>query len=262
MIEQQPESNYSYPLDQQGWQELLTSFEEIELIKDPIRKEYELIHAAQKFNLPLDNYVSLFEKYNKEQLKSQGLKAFSLLKESPTKAIKQGLDILSRLSLVSMVGVVFYFGLELFDALRTEEYVGWILLALNQDKPGNNGRSFALKNLNEVGANLTGINLEQAVLPQIDLQEANLFFANFKQANLYQANLENANLENADLSEANLTGANLTGTNLTGANLSGTNLEKAIGLTAEQVKKAENWQEAIFAPDFQQILEDSESKPQ
>lgn len=94
-------------------------------------------------------------------------------------------------------------------------------------------------------ANLPGANLKLARLESVHLAEANLKSAFLPEANLKQANLLEANLQFGFLPEANLKGANFQGTNLRGANLS-----NAYHLTAEQIKSACNWDEAIYRSDY------------
>ena len=71
-----------------------------------------------------------------------------------------------------------------------------------------------------------------------------------EQANLFRAKLQEAKLFGANLQEANLGGANLQEADLSGADLLGANLRGTEGLTASQVKKARNWELAIYDDDF------------
>ncbi|MBE9002618.1 pentapeptide repeat-containing protein [Nostoc sp. LEGE 12447] len=125
-----------------------------------------------------------------------------------------------------------------------------------------NGAYFNGANLNGAyfnGANLNGANLESA-----NLKGANLFGVYLSLANLKGANLKGANLESAILKGTNLNGANLNGAKLNGANLGCraiseydeecTNLSNAKNLTPEQVKAAQNWQQACYDPEFRKTL--------
>lgn len=123
-------------------------------------------------------------------------------------------------------------------------------------------------------ANLIGVNLYKAYLSKInlsqaDLTEGDLVFVNLSDAKLIGTDLTGANLYGAilldvDLSYANLKGASLIdaflnnadlkGTDLSGAYLKGANLSTTQNLTTQQVKKANNWQEAIFSEDFHKEL--------
>jgi hypothetical protein len=94
-----------------------------------------------------------------------------------------------------------------------------------------------------VGANLSRANLDCAKLAGANLTEANLDSANLPHARLSDALLTGADLSQANLDGANLAGATfyyarLNGATLSGASLIGSNLEKAIGLTREQVESA------------------------
>ena len=61
---------------------------------------------------------------------------------------------------------------------------------------------------------------------------------------------QEANLTYAYLQKANLGSANLQEANLSGANLQGANLNRARGLTAPQVKHANNWDLAFYSDDL------------
>jgi len=105
------------------------------------------------------------------------------------------------------------------------------------------------------GANLQGAKLFLANLQKADLSEANLQKAGLRKANLQwaflrKANLQQANLDDANLQEAFLGEANLQGADLRVANLQGADLREAKGLTASQIKEADNWQLAFYSDDF------------
>ena len=163
--------------------------------------------------------------------------------------------------------------------LRTSYARFQALQDLNED-------SVSLRGLNAPEADLKGINLAEADLSNAYLSGADLSFANLSNANLASANLMETNLSNANLSNAHLTGANLgyanfieanlhnvdfVGANLLGANFVRANLVYAYfgdvnfsqsilkdaklkqakffgveNLTAEQIKDARDWKEAIY----------------
>jgi uncharacterized protein YjbI with pentapeptide repeats len=132
-----------------------------------------------------------------------------------------------------------------------------------------------LKMLNLRGANFSGANFSGANLRGADLFKADLF-----KANLERANLGGAKLMGADLTFANLEGSDLTFTKLMGADLAFANFEGADfegaelmgadlreadfrehpyygqvkNLTPQQIKEADNWEQAYYDPDFRKEL--------
>ena len=121
-----------------------------------------------------------------------------------------------------------------------------------------------LTHANLRGAHLSDTHLSDTHLSSADLGSANLSGANLRGANLRDASLINANLSSANLGFAVLRGANLGGAVLRGAVLSnayfeksslyGADLSNAYGLTANQVKTAQDWQKAHYDPTFRQQL--------
>lgn len=127
-------------------------------------------------------------------------------------------------------------------------------------------------------ANLSKANLQKANLretfmkkvnfSQADLSQANLSGgtkgtvlekSNFSGANLQETVLENtylveANMSSANMSSANLRSAKLEKANLQDANISGANFEGTYGLQPDQVKRAKNWEKAIYDEDFRKKL--------
>jgi uncharacterized protein YjbI with pentapeptide repeats len=103
-------------------------------------------------------------------------------------------------------------------------------------------------------AKLTDARLTSAILSEANLSEANLchaylYGANFAKAQLIDTNFSDANLSNANLSEANLDGSILNNTDLFKTNLIGTK-----GLTPHQIKRAKNWEKAIYSKEFRADL--------
>lgn len=258
-----------------GWQQLQASFAEIFEITDPDRREYELHLEAKKCDIPIDIYRQLFKNYSQSQLFTRGKKAFSLFGNSPQQALKTFFDILTRLSWLSLFGVLFTLSLQLFEIKEQEEYFGWAMLSLSQGKEANGGRILAIENLKIFGSKLTGLNIENAVLPQLDLsgtdllqanlQNATLIEANFSNsqlvyANLQQAFLEKANFQEADLElanfkdaqlyQANLNGANLYRANFQGSNLSGANFKDVKNIEQSNFRGAVYDVNTKFPPQF------------
>ena len=163
--------------------------------------------------------------------------------------------------------------------LRTSYARCQALQDLNSDRVSLRGFNAPEADLR--GINLAGADLSNAYLSGVDLSFANLSNTNLSQSNLVETNLNNANLNNANLAGADLSdtnfieaelqnvdfvGANLVGANFvranltnsyfgdvnlalsafTDANLKQTKFFGTENLTAEQIKKARNWQEAIY----------------
>lgn len=93
-------------------------------------------------------------------------------------------------------------------------------------------------------ADLRGANFSKVTLRQ----------TSFWGACLTEASFQDSDLTGASLEEANLQGADLTNAILKGANLQKADLQNVKGLTVEQVKSAQNWQEAMFDLPFQMLL--------
>ncbi|MEM1394608.1 MAG: pentapeptide repeat-containing protein [Cyanobacteria bacterium P01_C01_bin.38] len=117
-----------------------------------------------------------------------------------------------------------------------------------------------LSNANLSDANLSDANLIGANLRDANLRDARLHYANFIRANLSRTNLSKTRLYDANLSRARLYGANLENANLSGADLNGAIFwdkesgKEAKNLTLEQIKQAENWEKAIYSPEFRKEL--------
>ena len=108
--------------------------------------------------------------------------------------------------------------------------------------------------IKKLDVNLSGADLGGANLKDANLVGANLKDANLKRADLELANLEGAKLERAKLERANLVGAKLVGANLKGANLKYAYLKGAKNILLEQIRQAENWEEAAYNPAFRKEL--------
>lgn len=104
-----------------------------------------------------------------------------------------------------------------------------------------------------VNASLWDVNLEKA-----NLQRANLKYAviggNWRHTNLQDANLEEIKNAGLDLRWANLQGAKLNGARIKDVDILGADLRGARNITVEQIKAAQNWEQAIYDDDFRQEL--------
>lgn len=104
---------------------------------------------------------------------------------------------------------------------KANQYEAWQIINAAQGKPGNLGRTLAIKDLYTEGISLGGMDISKAYLPKLNLESANLNGANLSRANLNGANLTEAVLSDTNFSGATLIGANLTGVTMTEANLVG-----------------------------------------
>jgi uncharacterized protein YjbI with pentapeptide repeats len=185
---------------------------------------------------------------------------------------------------------------SLIDGARESETSGARILALSElhedkvslkgldaegaDLIGVNLRGAFLEKANLRDAllqssNLISANLQESELQGANLREAKLHRADLRMANLQRANLEKAELQNsklagtdfrlaileeAQLQEAILSGADFRGADLWRANLNEANIEDArfagAKIDINQVKKAKNWEKAIYGKDFAQELGD------
>jgi uncharacterized protein YjbI with pentapeptide repeats len=103
-------------------------------------------------------------------------------------------------------------------------------------------------------AKLTDARLTSAILIEANLIEADLCKAYLYKANFTKAKLMDTNFSNADLSLANLSEANLNGSILENTNLFKTNLISTKGLIPDQIKRAKNWENAIYNNEFRTVL--------
>ena len=122
----------------------------------------------------------------------------------------------------------------------------------------SNGKKYRISKEQEKLNIYTDAILENATLESADLRgayltNANLVGAILTGANMVKATLQEADLFEADLTDANLAGANLKGAILESANLAGANFQGA-NLEGVNIRKARNWQKAIFDDDVRQKL--------
>ncbi|WIN00211.1 pentapeptide repeat-containing protein [Actinoplanes oblitus] len=99
------------------------------------------------------------------------------------------------------------------------------------------------------GANLTGADLHGSYLTGANLRRAQLSDADLTPTDLQGAYLQGADLSGADLRGADLSGANLTGADLAGADLQGADVSSSVGLTAQQLTRAQLNGLTRFPPD-------------
>jgi uncharacterized protein YjbI with pentapeptide repeats len=107
----------------------------------------------------------------------------------------------------------------------------------NTDLSDANLRGADLANAVVGDPDLSGANLSGANLASVFLLDANLSRADLGGAHLPNASLENANLRGHDLSDTYLFNANLIEADLREADLSGADLEKADGITNEELEQ-------------------------
>lgn len=109
------------------------------------------------------------------------------------------------------------------------------------DKSGKDVKGIQLSASDLRFADMRVSYLADSLLTDADLEEADLWGAD-----LDHAGMVGADLQGASLAQANLNGAYLAGANLTNADIKYAHLEGAQGLTADQLRRAENWCEAYF----------------
>ncbi|MEB3249125.1 MAG: pentapeptide repeat-containing protein [Merismopediaceae bacterium] len=159
-------------------------------------------------------------------------------------------------------------GAKLFEANLSESFLGAEDNLLEKIKQANNSGIPLSDSLARL-IDLNTASLEFALLERANLSKSNLRGVNFTSANLREANLQKADLSGAKLEEAKLREADLSGADLNGAKLDGATLEMAIlnganleeadftgakDLEPPQVKKAKNWEKAIYDPDLSKRL--------
>ena len=216
MNEQPVKVKRDFP-DDEGWQHLQETFARLDAIPDSNRREYELVQAAKRADIPLDIYRRLFADYAENQSTTDGWQRFG-------KALTRALDWLSRLGWIALIGIAIALSLQIVTMQEQLQYLGWTVVTLNQGHSGNGGRIFALENLKRIDGNLAGLNIEKAILPKIDLSNAQLTRANMQGAELYRANLSGANLSHSNLNSTHLYRANLSNTDLSYVNFQGADL--------------------------------------
>ena len=192
---------------------------------------------------------------------------------------------------ISIVAGLIAFIFNLPEQQKKSQYEAWQVIFSAEKGKENGGRIQALQdlakdgikigNVDVSGAYLEGIKLEGAWLREADFNDcmlekskfsyALLSFTNFSKANLSKAHLDGARLFGANLSGASLTEANLTEADFSGTDLTKADLNNAIfweekikgdlyekyeakNITPEQIKKAQNWEKAIYSPEFRKKL--------
>ena len=236
----------------------------------------ELLKDAKTFQKQLGDNLRLSELANyfvQESIKAEEEKKTEFI-ESPATLI-----------FIIIFSISLLFLLKSQGEERTKVRHLWDTVIAAQGQINNSQRLDALQKLVKLGVSLDGANLNGANLKNADLGQANFMGANLKGADLRGADLRGANLKGADLNSliysrfvgkgytrviktdlgsadlsntnlgnASFNHANFSDTNLIGANLSGANLTYVYGLTPEQVKSADNWQQAIYDEDFRKKL--------
>ena len=154
-------------------------------------------------------------------------------------------DLVTMLSAV--FGVMLYFA-EGPSRREAHDTSAWQILALQQDRPGNGGRRWAMEVLAADGVDLHGVHMKDAdfssdrdgrgaelararldwsALWRSNLKGAHLRLAHLSHASLACTVLREADLSQADLSSADLSGADVTAADFTGARVAGARLARA-----------------------------------
>lgn len=119
----------------------------------------------------------------------------------------------------------------------------------SSDKSGKDVKGIELSATDLRFADMRVSYLADSLLTDANLEQADLWGADLDHAGMVGANLRGASLANANLQGAYLVGADLTNTDIKYAHL-----EEAQGLTADQLRTAQNWCEAYFDPGQIQLL--------
>lgn len=234
--EPQEDKTNKEKLENDGLQQFLAYFEKFYSIEDPIHREYELIQAAKKCDIPPDSFRQMFKNYYQQRLGKEcsvwrkplwqierGMEwlAFSLSEMDFFKI----LEYLAKLSALSILaGVIgFFIGIqnqaeqsqkELDSQLKQQkiqteqkeiekkrtQYEAWQVITSARSSKASVGRIEALEFLNSDKVVLSGLEAEGAFLSGIQLQGASLQEAKLQGARLFKANLQGANLFRANLS--------------------------------------------------------------
>lgn len=104
----------------------------------------------------------------------------------------------------------------------------------------------AVKGIQLSSADLRFADMRASFLADSLLTDANLQGADLLGANLEQAGMIGTDLRGASLANANLKGASLVRAILEGADIKYAHFEGAVGLTAEQFRRADSWCEAFY----------------
>ncbi|MBE7386295.1 MAG: pentapeptide repeat-containing protein [Leptolyngbya sp. SIO1E4] len=115
----------------------------------------------------------------------------------------------------------------------------------NGAEPGNRGAYLIAPEVS-----LPAVQLPGAIFWGVNLTGANLRSANFAEASFSGALLKDVNFQEANLENARFRIANLEGANLKNANIKDAYFWGAKGLTVEQVKAAQNWEDAYYSPEL------------
>jgi uncharacterized protein YjbI with pentapeptide repeats len=134
-----------------------------------------------------------------------------------------------------------------FSSEDEKDYAGIRLGRVNL--PATDLRQIYLNNASMVGWWLTSAHLEKATL-----RSANLEYARLQDANLSGTDLKAAVLTSAKLNNAKLNGADLKDAILDNADLEGADFTDAVNLTADQVRRAINYDKAKLPPSVQSEL--------
>ncbi|OCQ97317.1 hypothetical protein BCD64_20935 [Nostoc sp. MBR 210] len=246
---------------------LLSDFLEIYKTKNLLKKEYLLINKAKNSNWSLEDYRRMFDLYCEVKRQSH-----------LTYYLKYLIQIIQACGFIAIIftAINFYWGAA--DRQRKHLFENWDVIALNNNSDKtiitvNRGRKEALEYLHDhnedlsrvqaQGAVLNGLNLPgRARLQQSDFQGAMLFRAYLSGANLWSvvfdtANLDTVNFKGANLQFVDFKNADLQKACLREAKLDNaifnakTNLDKvdfrgATGLDLDAIKKAKNYQTAIY----------------
>jgi BTB/POZ domain-containing protein KCTD9 len=242
--------------------ELRASFKNISDTPDRLQHEYDMTREAKRLDIPVDEYrryydlrghESFIEELPKTKLNDR---VMWWVKQLSWKFIVKHRSTIGAIAgaLPVITGAAQYVS-EGQQRTKQAQYQAWqIINSAKVEESSSAGRILALQDLVKYDVNLARVDVRNAHLVGIQLSNAKLNEAQLNNVNFNKAKLNNANLAGAKLIFAKFSGADLDGANLTGADLGYAKLDGAKNINPEQIKTANNWEDACYDSDFRRKL--------
>jgi BTB/POZ domain-containing protein KCTD9 len=267
--------------------ELRESFKNISNTPDRLQLEYDLAKEAKKLDIPVDEYRRYYDLRGEVSFIEELPPGWNLIgwvkyiwgltgEQRVVLLLKTPKSVPIFAVLIAVAPIMMEVGKYILakqQQTKQSHYQAWQIINSAKVSEGSSaGRIDALQDLVKDGVDLAKLDVTNAYLGGIKLPKAKLNNANFNNANLNKANLNNANLNNANLINVKLNNANLIYADLRGADLKGADFKNAdIGaaklygvknINPEQIKKANNWEDACYAPELRKQLKISSQNPE